>query len=139
MLWALQQLRRRRVLGRGGLRLRQPGDDDLGAGLAGRQVRVRGRPRHRAAPLLRAPQGPPHEHELGRLDLRLDRRHPEARGAGRHAGGDRLRGESREGRHRLHRGRHRHQGPRAAHGPPAGRPPEHRGVHRRGRRQAQAH
>ena len=37
------------------------------------------------APLLRAPQGQPDEHQLGRVDLRLVGRAPKARRARRHA------------------------------------------------------
>ncbi len=44
---------------------------------------------------------------------------------GRDAGRDGLWGENRKGRHRLHRGRDRHQGSRSAHGPPAGKLPKH--------------
>ena len=56
---------------------------------------------------------------------------------GRDAGGGCVRRENREGRHRLHRGRHRHQGPRPAHEPAPGGPPEHRGIYRRGRGRAE--
>jgi len=94
---------------------------------------------HGTAPLLRTPQGQPHQHQLGGLHFRLDRRHQEARGTGRHAGGDAFRREGRKGGHRLHRGRHRDEGPGAADRTTARGAPDHGRVHRRRGRKAQLH
>ena len=74
----LQELRRRRPVRhrRAGLRLARP--DDVGADDAGRQDgRGRGGARHGDAALPPAPEGRADLDQLGRLDLRLDRR-PEA-------------------------------------------------------------
>ena len=71
----LQELRRRRAVGRRGAGLRLARPDDLGADHAGRQGGGSGsRARHRDAPLPPAPEGPGDLDQLDRLDLRLDAR-----------------------------------------------------------------
>ena len=85
---------------------------ELRARVAPRPVRVRGRARHRASPLLRASRGASDEHQSDRLHLRLDGRDPQARRARRYALRGRLRGQAGARHARPGRGGHRHQGPR---------------------------
>ena len=82
----LQELRRRRDERHGLHRLRQPGHDDQRAGQPGRQLRVRGRPRHCDPPLLPLPEGREHLHQPHGHHLRLDRRAGKAGRAGRQRG-----------------------------------------------------
>ena len=85
----LHELRRRRDERHDRLGLRKLGAHDLGAGLPGRSLRVRGSARHGAAPLLSAPEGPANVHQLDRHHLRVERSARETRRDGRHprAGG----------------------------------------------------
>ena len=102
----LQELRRRRAVRhrRAGLRLARP--DDLGADDARRQDRRgRGRARHGHPPLPPAPEGRADLDQLGRLDLRLDRRPEAPRQARRQRRARALRRDAREGDGGHRRGR----------------------------------
>ncbi len=129
----VQELRRRRDVRHGRVGVRQPGDDDLGAGVARRLLRVRGRARHRAAALLQAPEGREDLEQLDGADLRVDRRAAEARRAGQPAGSRAVRraaGAGVAGHHRGRRDDGRPRAPSPAEGEAGG---DERGVHRRDR------
>ena len=74
-IWAYKELRWRRDERHAGHGVRLAGDDDLGAGIAQRPVRIRGRTRHRHAPLLPLFEGRKDLHQPGGDDIRVDRAH----------------------------------------------------------------
>ena len=96
------ELRRRRDERHGVHRLRLAGHDDLRAGVPRRQLRVRGRPRHRHPALLPPPERGAGIHQPHGHPVRLDRGAGQTGRAGRPAGADCFRPEAGKGRHRHH-------------------------------------